>query len=41
MQPCLLLRDTLKFLECKDVADLPCIYCWVKICIHEVVCHRS
>jgi hypothetical protein len=24
-----------QFLECKDVADLPCIYCWVKISIHE------
>jgi hypothetical protein len=41
MQPCLLQCDTLKFLECKDATDLPCIYCWVKICIHEEACHRS
>jgi hypothetical protein len=41
MQPCLLLCDTLKFLECKDVVDLPCIYCWVKIYIHEEACHSS
>jgi hypothetical protein len=43
MQPCLLLCDTLKFLECKDIADLPCIYCWSKFVSMKrpVIGHRS